>query len=246
LYRRALDMLAGKGLLYPCFCTRAELRALAGAPHLDDAGAPYPGTCRHLSETERAARTAAGKKAALRLACPPDAIWRFTDGILGEQRFTLAEVGGDFALRRSDGVYAYQLAVSVDDMAMGVNRIVRGRDILRSTPRQLYLWDLLSAAFARETATPRYAHLPLLLDKAGERLAKRHASLSLRALREAGVKPERIIGYLARLAGFAETAAPMPARRLAGQAASGGDLLIDRIAPGDVSLPEDPVSALRQ
>lgn len=256
LYDRALAVLNEKGLVYPCFCTRAELRALAGAPHVDDAGASYPGTCRELTTKERAALAASGKKASLRLACPPDTPWRFHDGILGEQCFTLREVGGDFALRRSDGVYAYQLAVTVDDLTTGVNRVARGRDILSSTPRQLYLRDLLRDSFVPGAPPPSYAHFPLLLDHEGERLAKRHASLSLRSLRERGVTPESIIGYLAFRAGFLETARPIHAaefatrlatglaKRPAGEADAREESLIDRMAREDVSLPEDPAATL--
>ena len=202
-YEEALRRLEGRDLVYPCFCTRKELRLLAGAPHgaadgLGDAGAAYPGTCRRLSEEERTARLAAGRHAALRLLCPDGEEGResFTDLVLGPQSFTLTDCGGDFALRRSDGVWAYQLAVVVDDIRMGVTQIVRGEDILLSTPRQLLLYRL----FGQEP--PRFAHVPLLHDAQGERLAKRHASLSLARMREEGCRPEALVAWLARTAGL--------------------------------------------
>ena len=137
-YAAAIAEFERAGLTYPCFCTRKELRSLAGAPHVDDAGAPYPGTCRHLSPAQQEAMLAAGRRPCLRLRCPAEPI-TFTDAVLGEQSYTLADCGGDFALRRSDGVMAYQLAVAVDDALMGINQVVRGRDILISTPRQIAL-----------------------------------------------------------------------------------------------------------
>lgn len=202
-YAAALEALDKRGLVYPCFCTRRELRVMAGAPHgaadgLGDAGAAYPGTCRRLTANERAARLSAGRHAALRLLCPDGEAGRtkFTDLVLGPQSFTLTECGGDFALRRSDGVWAYQLAVAVDDMRMGVTQVVRGEDILLSTPRQLLLYRLFGQG------PPQFAHVPLLHDARGERLAKRHASLSLAALREQGCRPEAVVAWLIRTAGL--------------------------------------------
>ena len=171
------------------------MRLLAAAPHVDDAGAPYPGICRNLDAEQREALFRAGRKAAVRLRCAEERV-DFVDVLLGSQSFCLGECGGDFALRRSDGVVAYQLAVAVDDALMGVNLVVRGRDILSSTPRQIVLLRLLGHA------VPSYAHIPLLLDGEGQRLAKRHQSLSLRVLRERGADPRRIVGLLARLAGL--------------------------------------------
>lgn len=192
-YASALQRLEAAGHVYPCYCTRKELRLLAGAPHVDDAGAPYPGLCRALTPEERRAREAAGRTPCLRLRCPDETI-AFDDAVYGPQRFSLAACGGDFALRRSDGVMAYQLAVVVDDAAMGITQVVRGRDILVSTPRQILLHRLLGMP------APHYAHIPLLLDENGERLAKRHQSLSLRALRESGVQARSVVGLLGWLA----------------------------------------------
>lgn len=203
LYEGVLERLRRKGLVYPCFCTRRELRSLAGAPHgaadgLGDAGAAYPGTCRNLSTEERSRMEAEGRHAALRLRCPDGEQGRITfhDLMLGQQSMTLAECGGDFALRRSDGVWAYQLAVVADDMRMGVTQVVRGADILPSTPRQLLLYQLLKGD------PPVFAHIPLLYDSQGGRLAKRHKSLSISRLREQGIRPEAVVGWLARQAGL--------------------------------------------
>lgn len=201
-YTEALRRLEALGCLYPCFCTRKELRALAGAPHIDDAGAPYPGTCRRLTPAERAARQRAGHRACLRVH-GPDGVMAFDDQLRGLQRLRLEDCGGDFAVQRSDGVVAYQLAVAVDDGRMGINQVVRGRDILPSTPRQIALLRLLGYTI------PTYAHVPLLCDADGERLAKRHASLALRSLRAEGVAPERIVGLLAWLAGVNPSRRPL-------------------------------------
>lgn len=206
LYCGLLESLDRRGLLYPCFCTRKELRTLASAPHVGDEGAPYPGTCRALSGQDRRNLEMQGRRASLRLNA--DAAQAalgldgtpasFEDLILGEQRISLSSCGGDFALRRSDGVFAYQLAVAADDAAMGVTHVVRGEDLLLSTPRQILLFQLMGES------PPCYAHLPLLHDENGERLAKRHKSLEIAALREAGVAPEAVCGYLGHLAGCLE------------------------------------------
>lgn len=208
VYAAALAALEAAGASYPCFCTRRELRQLAGAPHVDDRGAPYPGTCRRLTPEERAARLAAGRRPCMRLRCP-DGVWRFEDAVMGPQAATLEQCGGDFALRRSDGVIAYQLATALDDGLMGITEVVRGRDILPSTPRQLALLRLLGLP------APQYAHFPLLLDNDGERLAKRHQSLALAALRAQGCSPRAIIGYLGRLAGCLPQPRPAHPQELA-------------------------------
>lgn len=208
-YEAAFRRLEKAGLIYPCYCTRKELRTLAGAPHgysslhggaaadgAGDIGAPYSGVCRNLTPEERRAREESGRRSSWRLACPAGAEEAFDDAVLGPQRLSLDECGGDFPLRRSDGVWSYQLAVTVDDGRMGVTQVVRGEDILPSTPRQLLLFRLLGGPDCRP---PSYAHVPLLHDEMGERLAKRHQSLSLRALREAGVRPEAVTGWLAGL-----------------------------------------------
>ena len=205
-YEEVLTGLQERGLVYPCYCTRKELRMLASAPHIGDEGAPYPGTCRALSDSRRKELEQNGRRPSLRLNTEAAArqinggadapfVFRFVDGVLGEQRFTMADCGGDFALRRSDGVFAYQLAVTADDADMGITEVVRGDDLLLSTPRQLLLFRLLGAT------PPRYAHVPLLHDAAGERLAKRHKSLEIAALRHAGARPRDVLALLGELAG---------------------------------------------
>ena len=231
LYADALNRLGDT--VYPCYCTRKDLRTLAGAPHVGDMGAAYPGTCRNLSPARRAALEAAGRRPCLRLRCPAEP-YLFQDAVFGRQRMTLDECGGDFALRRSDGVIAYQLAVVVDDGHMGVSQVVRGKDLLVSTPRQLALFDLLG--FPR----PEYGHLPLLCDHEGERLAKRHHSLSLAAIRESGISPASVIGYLGWKAGLCETPRPLhPSGLLAGFSLSRLEKL-----PENILLEADPLAAL--
>ena len=226
-YRAEFDKLAALGLVYPCYCTRKELRQLAGAPHVDDAGAPYPGTCRHLGPEERHRREAQGRRACLRLRCP-EGRFHFQDGLLGGQSFTLEDCGGDFALRRSDGVVAYQLAVALDDALMGITQVVRGRDILMSTPRQLALLRLWGFE------PPAYAHIPLLLDGRGERLAKRHQSLGVRELRRQGVPAAEIVGVLALLAGLRPDMRPVAAAELL------PDFRLERLPRHDVCLCDLP------
>ena len=211
-YESILAELQQRGLVYPCYCTRKELRSLASAPHIGDEGVPYPGTCRTLSGAEREAFVRMGRRPSFRLnteaaaqvllaqglESPDSGMLRFsfTDGVLGPQTFTMADCGGDFPLRRSDGVFAYQLAVVADDAAMGITEVVRGDDLLLSTPRQILLFRLLNHT------PPAYAHVPLLHDAQGERLAKRHKGLELAALRDAGISPQAVTGYLGWLAGF--------------------------------------------
>lgn len=202
LYSDALASLDLQGLIYPCFCTRKDLRSLHSAPQIGDMGVAYPGTCRILTATERQSRLANSSKAAIRFACDEQEVL-FTDVCCGEQRTTLQQCGGDFALRRSDGVFAYQLAVAVDDARMGITHVIRGRDILPSTPRQIVLLQKLGKKI------PTYAHIPLLLDEQGERLAKRHQSLSLCALRDTGVRSTTIVGFLGMLAGVNPTGEPL-------------------------------------
>lgn len=199
VYEEALNKLQAQGRVYPCFCSRKDLRSLASAPHggaeIGDAGVPYPGTCRNLAPELVKERLAKGQKAALRLRCP-DLRLNFLDLVQGPQESSALDTGGDFALRRSDAVWAYQLATALDDAQSGITQVVRGRDILASTPRQILILRLL------DLPAPEYAHIPLLLDTRGERLAKRHQSLSLQSLKTRGVRPQAIIGLLGKLAGL--------------------------------------------
>lgn len=200
LYQAAVDDLAARGLTYPCFCSRADLHA-ASAPHASDGTYIYQGTCRGLTP-EQVAEKATVRPPATRLIVPaatdPAGTIAFTDAVYGPQREVLASECGDFIIRRSDGVFAYQLVVVVDDGLMGINQVVRGMDLLGSCARQTYLARLLGFQ------PPAYAHVPLLVAPDGRRLAKREKDLDLGALRAAGVSPQQICGALAAAVGFIE------------------------------------------
>lgn len=204
-YQAALDRLRNMDLLYPCFCTRGQLHA-PNAPHRSDGEVIYPGTCRELTEREREER-AKTRRPALRIRVPDREI-TFTDLLQGTYQENLARDCGDFILRRSDGVFAYQLAVVVDDGLMGINQVVRGSDLLTSTPRQIFLQRLLGYS------TPEYCHVPLLCAPDGRRLSKREADLTLDSLRASGVRPEEIVGRLACCAGLMDRPEPISAREL--------------------------------
>ena len=186
-YAEAFRELERQGLIYPCFCTRAE-RMAASAPHRSDGTAVYDGRCRRLAPDQRDT-LAKTRRPAWRVRVPESGI-SFTDLLQGEFSEHLAQDCGDFILRRSDGVYAYQLAVVVDDACMGVTQVVRGSDLLSSTPRQLWLQERLGLPH------PQYGHLPLLLAPDGRRLAKRDRDLELGQLQAQYTAPE-IVGRLA-------------------------------------------------
>ena len=205
LYRQFLEVLDEKGLIYPCFCTRADLHA-ASAPHTSDGTPVYSGACRSLSPEQQRER-AKNRTPALR-ARVPDRALSFTDGLQGPCAVELARDCGDPILRRSDGVHAYQLAVVVDDALMGVNQVVRGRDLLSSTPWQLWLQEELGFSH------PAYYHVPLLLSGDGKRLSKRDGDMDLGAIRASGVSPERVIGRLAFAAGLIDREEPVTAAEL--------------------------------
>jgi len=196
LYALALARLREGKLAYPCFCSRAEVQAAAQAPHGPfDEGPRYPGTCRDLEPAE-VRRRAQSRPPAWRLRVEEGEVV-FFDLVHGPQRRNVAEETGDFVIARADGVPAYQLAVVVDDAAMGVTEVVRGDDLLGSTARQLLLYRAL------ELEAPRFAHVPLLLGEDGARLAKRHGAPTLSALRERGADPRGVAGLLAGLSGLA-------------------------------------------
>lgn len=195
-YRTAIDELRRGGHVYPCYCTRREIRAeIDAAPHAPHVHLPdgaYPGTCRDLTDDERAAREAGGRRPAWRLRTSGESI-AVDDRIAG--RFTGAV--DDVVLARADGVPAYNLAVVVDDALQGVTQVVRGDDLLSSTPRQVLLQRLLGHA------TPTYAHIPLVLGEDGQRLAKRHGSVTLCALRDEGWSTSDVVSALACSLGLA-------------------------------------------
>ena len=204
VYEQALKRLEEQGLIYPCFCTRAQLHA-SFAPNLGDTQVVYGGACAKLTPEEIAQRSKL-RAPALRLRVPREDI-AFTDGLCGPQRENLALDCGDFVLRRSDGLFGYQLAVVVDDALSGVNQVVRGRDILSATPRQICLQRLLGYP------EPAYIHIPLLMDSEGRRLAKRDRDLDLTALARR-FSPEEIIGMLACAAGLMEEPRPITLKGL--------------------------------
>lgn len=223
-YEAALRRLRERGLVYPCFCSRADIRA-ASAPNEGDGFLLYPGTCRRLSPEERGLRLSRNDRHSWRLSVPvfsdsdpslsgdaagkppvaagPRTI-RFDDRVFGPQCFDLPRQLGDVVVRRSDGLFAYQLAVTVDDMAMGVTQIVRGRDLLRSTAIQLYIRRCLGSA-----SVPEFAHLPLIDAADGRRMAKRLNSLDLGTMRERGDDPRAIVGYCAWLLRLVDEPRPM-------------------------------------
>lgn len=201
LYDAALATLRERDLVYPCFCSRRDVRDVLSAPHAHFApGTEYPGTCARLDRDEAAAR-ASTEPHAIRFR----ASGRVTvhDGVFGALEHDLATHPGDFVVRRKDGLYAYQLVVVVDDAAMGVTDVVRAVDLLDSTPRQFALFDALGAR------RPRTWHLPLLHDARGERLSKRSAAVARDGLEGAGWTPESLIGALTHLWGWTDTAEPM-------------------------------------
>lgn len=210
LYVEALESLRKRSLTYPCFCTRAELHT-ASAPHASDGTYIYPGTCRNLSRIE-VERRLSQRAPGIRLRVPteqdPTGTISFDDVVCGPHTETLALDCGDFLVRRSDGVMAYQLAVVVDDALMGVNQVVRGNDLLGSTARQIYLQRLLGYA------QPTYAHVPLIVSLDGRRLSKRDRDMDLGAIRAREKSPERLLGWLASSIGLAERGEAVSARAL--------------------------------
>jgi len=200
MYEAALEVLRAKNAVYPCGCSRADIARASTAPHLGEEGPVYPGTCASLTEPPRGAcslrfRAQVGETS-------------FVDGLRGRFTQDVQQAVGDFVVRRVDGVASYQLAVVVDDAAAGITDVLRGDDLLSSTPRQLQLYRALGLE------APRYAHVPLLVQPDGRRLAKREGSTTVSGLRERGVSAERIIGLMALWSGLRPTAAPIRASEL--------------------------------
>lgn len=190
VYDKYFEILREKGLLYPCYCTRSQLHSV-NAPHLSDGTYVYPGTCRNLTEGERAAF----HRAPAWRVVVPDRVWTVEDKIQGTYRCNLATECGDMVVRRADGVYVYQLAVTVDDGEAGVTEVVRGMDLLSSAPRQMYLQALFGFPH------PEYAHVPMLLAPDSRRLSKRDRDLDLGILRQR-LSREALLGVLAFAAGL--------------------------------------------
>ena len=200
VYDGYFEKLRDLGLLYPCYCTRSQLHSV-NAPHRSDGTYVYPGTCRDLKHPP------ADRLPAWRVRVPDREV-EFTDTVQGVYRENLLRDCGDFVVRRSDGVYVYQLAVTVDDGESGVTEVVRGWDLLSSSPRQMYLQELFGFP------QPRYCHVPLLTAPDGRRLSKRDRDLDMGALRKNST-PEQVLGVLAQAAGQIDRYAPVSARELA-------------------------------
>jgi glutamyl-tRNA synthetase len=221
----AQDLLQ-RGLAYPCVCTRGEIQALS-APHGPDAEPRYPGTCRGRYTSLEDARSKTGKQAGIRYLAPDEPV-AFNDGCLGPQALNVQQSAGDFLIVRRDGSPAYQLSVVVDDDAQGVTSIVRGCDLVSSTPRQLCLITALGLR------RPSYWHVSLVVDAAGKRLAKRDHDLSLHELQTSGVDPRSIVAWAARSCGFS-----VPKRVHASEVIAQFDLL--RVPNTPVAIGHDTV-----
>jgi len=202
VYEKYFDLLREKDLLYPCYCTRSQLHSV-NAPHLADGTYVYPGTCRNLTAPP------ADRAPSFRVKVP-DRVWQFTDLLQGNYRENLATDCGDFVVRRADGVYVYQLAVTVDDGKAGVTEVVRGMDLLSSAPRQMYLQELFGFPH------PTYGHVPMLLAPDGRRLSKRDRDLDLGQLRNR-MTAQALLGTLAYSAGLIDKNQPVSAKELAAQ-----------------------------
>lgn len=229
IYKNYYMKLEQQGLVYPCFCSRAELHT-AQAPHRSDGTYIYAGTCRNLTK-EQVIEKLKRRPPAARVKVPNQEI-SFIDGCQGRYTENLAYDCGDFIIRRSDGVYAYQLAVVADDGEMGVTEVVRGRDLLESTPRQIYLYEKLGLP------VPKFYHIPLLTAPDGRRLSKRDDDLDLGILRRRFARPEPIIGILAAAVGLRRTMEPVSMQELI------TDFSWDKIPKKDIALPLDILSVV--
>lgn len=221
VYQQYFEKLMDMDLLYPCYCTRSQLHSV-NAPHLADGTYVYPGTCRNLTSQEQAKFT---RQPSWRIKVP-DSRWEVADKVQGLYRENLATDCGDFVVRRADGVFVYQLAVTVDDAEAGVTEVVRGRDLLSSAPRQMYLQKLLGFSH------PEYVHVPMLLAPDGRRLSKRDKDLDLGQL-QLRLRPEQVIGALAFAAGLLPSNTPISAKELAQEFAW------EKVRKEDIFLPSE-------
>ncbi len=201
IYTRYFELMRQQQLLYPCYCTRSQLHSV-NAPHLSDGTYVYPGTCRGKSFSPAEQQ----RPPAWRVIVP-DKQWFFRDLVQGDYQENLAEMCGDFVVRRGDGVFVYQLAVTVDDGLSGITEVVRGRDLLSSAPRQMFLQALFGFPH------PAYGHVPLLLAPDGRRLSKRDGDLDLGTLRQ-NLTPQQLLGALAYTAGLLEKPESLSAKEL--------------------------------
>ncbi len=206
-YAAAIEALAARGLTYLCDCSRAEIARVASAPHAGDEGPRYPGTCRGEGMRSRAFR----RRPAVRLAVPPSAVGAYRDVVRGLVEEDVDAAVGDFVLRRGDGVFAYQLAVVVDDLAMSIDEIVRGADLAPSAPRQALLAELLGARL------PPVLHVPLLVGEDGARLAKRSGGVPIADHRAVGRRPGEVAAAIAAALGHPIDVADDPVGALAAE-----------------------------
>ena len=209
LYAAALDTLVLKGLAYPCVCSRSDIEAVQSAPH-EGEQLRYPGTCRDRFVSWEDAVAASGKVPCWRFRTPEDSHVSFDDVFAGRYEMDVWEKLGDFPLARDEKGGGYAIAVTVDDAAMGVTEVVRGDDLLPATPPQILLYQALGLQ------VPAFFHVPLVVGPDGRRLAKRHGDTRIASFREAGVSPERLIGFLARSLGLIENERPIGLRSLIG------------------------------
>ncbi|MBN1257145.1 MAG: tRNA glutamyl-Q(34) synthetase GluQRS [Planctomycetes bacterium] len=209
VYREALERLLSKNLVYPCTCSRQDVENAQSAPHAGEESPPYPGTCRgrYPSYAEAAATLPDGRLPAWRFQVPQQTL-EFTDGFCGRQAEDLSRTSGDFTIARHPEGAGYQLAVVVDDAAMGITEVLRGDDLLQSTFRQLLLYQAL------ELQPPEFVHVPLVVGPDGRRLAKRHGDTRISWIREAGTPPERVVGLLAHWCGLVDEGTQVTAQDL--------------------------------
>jgi len=196
-FKSAIDQLVDSGRAYPCICTRKEVELAASAPHAEDGATVYPGTCRGRFRSIAEATAFAGRPPAIRFMVPDETV-EWTDLFAGPQSFQVGKQLGDFVIAKADGTPAYQLAVVIDDLDAGVTHVVRGDDLLDSTPRQI----LLYRALGKSNCIPWYYHLPLVVGSDGRRLAKRHGDTRISSYRESGISASQVLALLAKWCGM--------------------------------------------
>lgn len=200
-YANVLECLALEKLIYPCFCNRARLQSIASAPHVGEVVHRYDGHCRHIDE-KKVKTLSVEKDPSLRLSIDSCEL-EFTDRWQGVQHIHLEGELDDYVLRRGDGMYAYNLAVVLDDIAMGITEVIRGDDLLDTTGQQIYLYKTLQQCLpSKNIKVPSYGHAPLLIDSEGHRLSKRQKSITIRELRDNQWSANRILGELAIAGGL--------------------------------------------
>ncbi len=210
IYTTYLQRLLDKGLIYPCYCSRAEIAHAASAPHGNE-GPRYPGTCRYLTQAQRRQYEAHNRRPAMRFRVDDERTISFIDLLVGPVEQQVQQTVGDFIVCRSDGIFAYQFAVVVDDALMQINQVVRGVDLLQSTARQILLLEAFGFPI------PTFAHVSLLLDEHGKRFSKRTQSAGLEPLHASGALPEQIVGQMAADCGLVDRGEQLSASELAQQ-----------------------------